>query len=46
MWNFENNVIDLGGGQTTVASMRAQELQYTNIYPEGGEYITKDISKF
>lgn len=42
---FGATVIDLGGGQTTVASMRAQELQYTNIYPEGGEYITKDISK-
>ena len=42
---FGATVIDLGGGQTTVASMRAQELQYTNIYPEGGEYVTKDISK-
>ncbi|KPJ22477.1 cell division protein FtsA [Streptococcus phocae subsp. phocae] len=42
---FGASVIDMGGGQTTVASMRAQELQYTNIYPEGGEYITKDISK-
>lgn len=38
-------VVDLGGGQTTVAVMRNQELQYTNIYQEGGEYITKDISK-
>ncbi len=42
---FGATVIDMGGGQTTVASMRAQELQYTNIYPEGGEYVTKDISK-
>ena len=42
---FGATVIDLGGGQTTVASMRAQELQFTNIYSEGGEYITKDISK-
>lgn len=42
---FGATVIDMGGGQTTVASMRAQELQFTNIYPEGGEYITKDISK-
>ncbi|EHI68635.1 cell division protein FtsA [Streptococcus ictaluri] len=42
---FGASVIDMGGGQTTVASMRAQELQYTNIYAEGGEYITKDISK-
>ncbi|MDX5018717.1 cell division FtsA domain-containing protein, partial [Streptococcus suis] len=31
--------------QTTVASMRNQELQYTNIYSEGSDYVTKDISK-
>lgn len=42
---FGATIIDLGGGQTTVASMRTQELQFTNTYPEGGEYITKDISK-
>ncbi|MGT2929050.1 cell division protein FtsA [Streptococcus dentasini] len=42
---FGATVIDMGGGQTTVASMRAQELQYTNIYPEGGDFVTKDISK-
>lgn len=38
-------VVDMGGGQTTVAAMRGQELQYTNIYTEGGDYVTKDISK-
>lgn len=42
---FGATVIDLGGGQTTVAVMRNQELHYTNIYQEGGDYITKDISK-
>ena len=42
---FGATVIDLGGGQTTVAVMRGQELQFTNIYQEGGDYITKDISK-
>lgn len=42
---FGATVIDLGGGQTTVAVMRGQELQYTNTYQEGGDYITKDISK-
>lgn len=42
---FGATVIDMGGGQTTVATMRSQELQYTNTYPEGGEYVTKDISK-
>lgn len=42
---FGATVIDMGGGQTTVASVRNQELQYTNIYQEGGDYVTKDISK-
>ncbi|MGT2845767.1 cell division protein FtsA [Streptococcus massiliensis] len=42
---FGATVIDMGGGQTTVASVRSQELQFTNIYQEGGEYVTKDISK-
>ena len=42
---FGATVIDMGGGQTTVASVRNQELQFTNIYQEGGEYVTKDISK-
>lgn len=42
---FGATIIDMGGGQTTVASMRNQELQYTNIYAEGGDYVTKDISK-
>ncbi|MCP1640140.1 cell division protein FtsA [Streptococcus gallinaceus] len=42
---FGATVIDLGGGQTTVAVMRNQELQYTNVYQEGGDYVTKDISK-
>ena len=42
---FGATVIDMGGGQTTVASVRNQELQFTNIYQEGGDYVTKDISK-
>lgn len=42
---FGATVIDMGGGQTTVASVRGQELQFTNIYQEGGDYVTKDISK-
>ena len=42
---FGATVIDLGGGQTTVASVLNQELQFTNIYQEGGDYVTKDISK-
>ncbi len=42
---FGATVIDMGGGQTTAASVRNQELQFTNIYQEGGKYVTKDISK-
>ena len=42
---FGATVIDMGGGQTTVASVKNQELQFTNIYQEGGDYVTKDISK-
>ncbi|MBJ6744992.1 cell division protein FtsA [Streptococcus sp. 121] len=42
---FGATVIDMGGGQTTVASVKNQELQFTHIYQEGGEYVTKDISK-
>lgn len=42
---FGATVIDMGGGQTTVAAIRGQELKFTNIYQEGGEYVTKDISK-
>ena len=42
---FGATVIDMGGGQTSVATIRNQELQYTNVYQEGGDYITKDISK-
>ena len=42
---FGATVIDMGGGQTTEASVKNQELQFTNIYQEGGDYVTKDISK-
>ncbi|MHB9781846.1 cell division protein FtsA [Streptococcus sp. 10F2] len=42
---FGATVIDMGGGQTTVAAVKNQELQFTHIYQEGGEYVTKDISK-
>lgn len=42
---FGATVIDLGAGQTTVASVSNQKLQYTNVYQEGGDYVTKDISK-
>ena len=42
---FGVTVIDMGAGQTTVATIRNQELQFTNILQEGGDYVTKDISK-
>lgn len=42
---FGASIIDLGGGQTTVACVGGQKLQYTNVYQEGGDYVTKDISK-
>jgi len=47
---FGATVIDMGGGQTTVATMRAQELQFTNIYPENSpveiteKYLAEIIS--
>ena len=42
---FGATVIDMGAGQTTVATIRNQELQFTHILQEGGDYVTKDISK-
>ena len=42
---FGATVIDMGAGQTSVATIRNQELQFTNILQEGGDYVTKDISK-
>ena len=42
---FGATVIDMGAGQTTVATIRNQELQFTNILQEGGDYVKKDISK-
>lgn len=42
---FGATVIDLGGGQTTVAVMKNQVLQHTEVFAEGGDYVTKDISK-
>ena len=38
---FGATVIDMGAGQTTVATIRNQELQFTNILQEGGDYVTK-----
>ena len=43
---FGATVIDMGGGQTTVASMRAQELQFTNIYSEVASTSLRIFQKF
>ncbi|HLQ40481.1 MAG TPA: cell division protein FtsA [Tetragenococcus sp.] len=42
--DFGTTVIDIGGGQTTVAVMHDNQLKYTHVNQEGGEFITKDIS--
>lgn len=41
---FGTTVIDLGAGQTTAAVMYENELQFTHVEQEGGEFVTKDIS--
>lgn len=41
---FGTVMIDLGAGQTTVAAVRDNTLSYVNWRPEGGDYVTKDIS--
>ncbi|CAM2823821.1 cell division protein FtsA [Fructilactobacillus fructivorans] len=41
---FGTILIDLGGGQSTVAVIHDFELKYANVDLEGGQYITKDIS--
>ncbi|WP_225425023.1 cell division protein FtsA [Lentilactobacillus parafarraginis] len=42
--DFGTIIIDLGGGQTTASVIHDHELKYATTDPEGGEYITKDIS--
>jgi len=42
--DFGTSVIDIGGGQTTVAVMHDKQLKYTYVNQEGGEFVTKDIS--
>ncbi|GAB2026675.1 cell division protein FtsA [Lactovum odontotermitis] len=41
---FGTVMIDLGAGQSTVAAVRDNALSYVNWRPEGGDYVTKDIS--
>lgn len=42
--DFGTIVIDIGGGQTTTAVMHDNQLKFTHVNQEGGEYVTKDIS--
>ena len=37
-------LVDMGGGQTTVSVYKDNRLIYSFVDPEGGEYITRDIS--
>lgn len=42
--DFGTVLIDLGGGQTTTSIIHDHQLKYTYVDPEGGSFITKDIS--
>ncbi|WP_268913779.1 cell division protein FtsA [Lentilactobacillus sp. SPB1-3] len=42
--DFGTIIIDLGGGQTTATVFHDHQLKFATTDPEGGEYITKDIS--
>ena len=42
--DFGTVMIDLGGGQTTTSIIHDHQLKYTFVDPEGGQYVTKDIS--
>jgi cell division protein FtsA len=42
--DFGTIMVDLGAGQTTVSAIKDEDIKYVNSRPEGGDYITKDIS--
>jgi cell division protein FtsA len=42
--DFGTVLLDLGGGQSTAAVIHDHRLKYAEVDPEGGDYITKDIS--
>lgn len=41
---FGTTIIDMGAGQTTAATIYEDELKFTHVEQEGGEFVTKDIS--
>ncbi|WP_179395268.1 cell division protein FtsA [Lacticaseibacillus absianus] len=42
--DFGTVLIDIGGGQATASVIHDHKLKFTAVDPEGGEYVTKDIS--
>lgn len=42
--DFGTVLLDLGGGQSTAAVIHDHRLKFAEVDPEGGDYITKDIS--
>ncbi|TFI95383.1 cell division protein FtsA [Carnobacterium divergens] len=42
--DFGTIIIDMGGGQTSASVIHDNQLKYTFVDPEGGEYVSKDIS--
>lgn len=42
--DFGTIIIDVGGGQTTTSVIHDHQLKFTYVDPEGGQYITKDVS--
>ena len=42
--NFGALLVDMGGGQTSIAVLHENQVKHAQVIPEGGEYVTKDIS--
>src|SRR5699024_10314266 len=42
--NFVALLVDMGGGQTSIAVRHENQVKQAQVIPEGGEYVTKDIS--
>lgn len=42
--DFGTVIVDVGGGQTTVAVVHDHQLKFVYVDPEGGDYVTRDIS--
>lgn len=42
--NFGAILVDMGGGQTSVSIIHENQIKHAEVIPEGGEYVTKDIS--